>query len=550
MNSDLKLFNEICESEEIISKIYNESIKLMKEDYLQYKKRTTNEESANNVKDNQYHIEHPLDADIISKISDLSNNLRDDDDDYRIFIHIDKIKSLWCLLIEKSIKCLRFFDKREPFIENSEKQPIAYGVKELYDFFDEYVEFENLLYGGGKYYRDHVVHMLRVWMLGIHCMLDKDNNGEYLKKLYIGSGLSKSSTNVTSLEKISIWTMMALTHDLGYPLEKSQQVIEKTKEMMKSFVANPMLSLDLSFNGVQNNMNDFVLRFISSKMISFNSKCPKESESPQNNRNKYVARLQPKYYFKFQKSLEQCMHGTISALVIYKLLIYFLESDFNINEDYQFDEEDARQFYIRREILRSIASHTCTDVYHLDMCNFAFFLIIMDDSQDWGRKRISELYVKSKVKYDFGDIVTNFDKENDTCQCSVNETFTFPRNSQSEIEGLLQRLKSQYKNYKTIFRDGQDTSRRNFDFIKECKILTDEEGKPIFNVKLNVPSKKSSNIIIELSTDASAKLKNVSKTYNEQYFKSEKIFGKTAIINKEEQKDKIVFTIEFSNENE
>lgn len=551
MNSDLKLFNEISENKNAISKIYSDSVEQMKEDYLQYKEENLSEEEKNNIKNNQYHIEHPLDDDIISKIADLKSALRDEDDDYRIFIHIDKIKLLWCLLIEKSIKCLRFFDKREPFIGNSEKHPIAYGIKELYDFFDKYVVFESLLYGGGKYYRDHVVHMLRVWMLGIHCMLDKDNDAMYLNKLYIGSGLNKSSTNVTGLEKISIWTMMALTHDLGYPLEKSQQVIEKTKEMMKTFIANPILSLDLSFNGVQNNMNDFVLRFISSKMIRLNSKCPKEfEESDHNNRSKYVARLQPKYYFKFQKSLERCMHGTISALVIYKLLIYFLESDFNINEDYQFDEEDTRQFYIRREILRSIASHTCTDVYHLDMCNFAFFLIIMDDSQDWGRKRISELYVKSKVKYDFGDIVTNFDDENGIYQCSINETFTFPRNNKSEIEDLLHRLKSQYKNYKTIFRDGQDTSIRNFDFIKECKIVTDEEDKPIFNVKLNIPSKKSSNIMIELSTDASAKLKTVSKTYNESYFKSQNIFGEKAIITSRHLQDKVVFTIDLSNENE
>ena len=180
---------------------------------------------------------------------------------------------------------------------------------------------------------------------------------------------------VNKLEKISIWSMIALTHDLGYPLEKAQGIIDKTKDMMKSFISNPSVSMNLSFNGVQNNMNDFVVRFISSKMHEVNMLCPKEKASNKGTESnleekKYVARLQPKYYFKFQKSLEEYKHGILSAIIIYKLLIYFLESDFNINEDYTFDKEESRQFYIRREILRTIAAHTCHDVYHLDMLKF------------------------------------------------------------------------------------------------------------------------------------------------------------------------------------
>lgn len=101
-----------------------------------------------------------------------------------------------------------------------------------------------MLYGGGKYYRDHVVHVFRVWLLGLDCLLD--NEGEYLKRINIQEGIS-----VNSFEKISIWSMIALTHDLGYPLEKSQGIIEKTKDMMKSFISNPTVSMDLSFDGIQ-----------------------------------------------------------------------------------------------------------------------------------------------------------------------------------------------------------------------------------------------------------------------------------------------------------
>lgn len=98
-----------------------------------------------------------------------------------------------------------------------------------------------------------------MWILGITQLFANDN--ALLKEISIDE-----DCEVNPIEKISIWTLIALTHDLGYPLEKSLEVVERTKDMMKSFVVNPTISMDLSFNGVQNSMNDFVLRFMSSKM--------------------------------------------------------------------------------------------------------------------------------------------------------------------------------------------------------------------------------------------------------------------------------------------
>lgn len=117
--------------------------------------------------------------------------------------------------------------------------------------------------------------------------------------------------------------------------------------MMTFFINNPKANMDISFSGVQNSMNDYVLRFISSKMWEVNTENHKikinSDINIENNKNKkFVTRLQPKYYFKFQKSLEHNEHGVISSLIIYKLLLFFLESDYSINEDYMFCYEDTR----------------------------------------------------------------------------------------------------------------------------------------------------------------------------------------------------------------
>ena len=478
-NRDFKLLDEIVQGEkEVISKILGELEEKYNGKDIDFKK-----------------LEHPLDKDVISLLNDLKSNMRSDDDDYHIFNFIEKVKKMWKIIIAKSIKCLRFFDTREPFIENPNKKPIAYGVNELREYFEEYSEFESMLYGGGKYYRDHVVHVFRVWLLGIVCLLD--NDAQYLKRINIEQGIE-----VNYLEKISIWSMIALTHDLGYPLEKSQEIIDKTKHMMQSFVSNPIISMDLSFNGVQNNMNDFVIRFMSSKMREVSTICPKEENKSQQEK-KYVARLQPKFYFKFQKSLENCKHGILSAIIIYKLLIYFLESDFNINEDYTFKKEDARQFYIRREILRSIASHTCHDIYHLNMLSFAYLLIIVDDSQEWGRKRLSELYVKSNSEYEFGDIVLSFDKNKNkqddwTHECVISEKFDFPKSDIEGVKRILKSIKSQYENYKEIFRDGQDTANRNFIFKKQCDVSLDLNRKLTYEIEFKISNDDNSIFKIKL----------------------------------------------------
>lgn len=425
-------------------------------------------------------IEYPLDNKIREELDKIS--LRDDDQDFEIFRFFDQLISLWQTLIEKSVKALRYYDDREPFKANPGKKPVAYGVDDLRTYFDKYVKFEKTLYGSSRYYRDHVVHVFRVWILGITQLFANDN--ALLKEISIDE-----DCKVNPIEKISIWTLIALTHDLGYPLEKSLEVVERTKDMMKSFVVNPIISMDLCFNGVQNSMNDFVLRFMSSKM--------KKKEGNSIDGYDFVARLQPKYYFKFQKSLEHNKHGILSALVIYKMLRYFLESDYSTNEDYFFKKEDVRQFYIRRDILRAISSHTCHDIYQLTAKNFSFLLILCDDAQEWGRKSISELYINKTIEYEYDGL--NIDLSQEIINVSFCEKFK-NIDKEEDVETVLSRFIDISLDYNEIFRDGLDTSNRNFCFQKKTEIdFGKSNGKVTITLSLNITKEESSKIKVVLS---------------------------------------------------
>lgn len=404
---------------------------------------------------------YPLDSDVRDIIIEICSFVAENASEYALYQKQKEVQNLWRELLTKAIQCLRFFDKREPFIKNEEKHPLAYGIREIDDYYAKYKDFEKVMYGGVPYYRDHVVHVFRVWMLG--CVILLRDNCTLLANIKIDE-----VCQINIFEKLSIWTIIALTHDLGYPLEKASKIIDKTKDMMTAFVSNPIISMDLSFNGVQNSMNDFILRLMSSKMIGKNE----ENKPP------FVARLQPKYYFKFQKSLEHNMHGVLSAIIIYKLLLYFLESDFTINEDYIFNEEEVRQFYIRRDILRAIASHTCVDVYQMNQYLFSFLLIVCDEAQTWGRKGISELYVNKNAKYDFKDI--KFSAEDGTWEIFDR----YELNDQEDAKNILLAFQHQCLSYISIFRDGQDTSKRDFDFKWEMSLKVKlSEFRVVFSAK-------------------------------------------------------------------
>lgn len=402
-------------------------------------------------------FEHPLDAHILKENGPLKKLLVGNEEMIP-YSKANELDQLWLTLLKKAILCLRYFDDREPFLQHPHKTITAYGLDKLEKYQRRYTDFESLMYGASSYYRDHVFHAFRVWMLGIFCLLTRFGDGRQemlIKKLELDGG-AKLPGEINFFEYVSIWTITALCHDLGYPLEKSDQILEKTREMMREFVPNPNIWNNFSYHGVQDNINEYILKFISTKM-------KEPASSDENGSQIYEGRIQPKYYLKYAKSLENFQHGIISAIIIYKMLLYFLESDFNLNDDYTYTQEDARQFYIRREILRAIASHTCSDAYNMHLTTFASLLFLCDEFQEWGRKTWNELYTgltESSVSLKIACFTAN--------RVDVTETIDMKnvQNPDLVIENICRAFERQYSLYKTTFRDGQHTAMRNFDLVK------------------------------------------------------------------------------------
>ena len=174
-------------------------------------------------------------------------------------------------------------------------------------------------------------------------------------------------------------------------------------------------------------------------------------------------------------------------------MLYFLESDYSINEDYVFEAEDTRQFYLRREILRAIASHTCKDIYQLDLNTFSFLLQLCDDAQEWGRKGISELYVDNTIEYEFDGISIDFSEK--TSSVSVRESYnSIPIEA---VQPVLESFLRQCTKYRDVFRDGQETTHRNFDFEKSDTIkIGNVSEKDTYKILLKISNESRTEIII------------------------------------------------------
>lgn len=467
----------------------------------------------------------PLDEDIVGPEGYLKKLLSDQENAIS-YSKARKLDNLWRSLLNKSIVCLRYFDTREPFLDNPNKAIVAYGIDKLEEYHLRYTEFESLMYGSSAYYRDHVFHAIRVWLLGVFCLLKKINAEDaFITKLGLDGGANPPS-KIDFFEYISMWTITALCHDLGYPLEKAEQILDKTRKMMREFVLNPNVWNNFGYSGTQDSINEYVLKFISTKMKEKTSDEKADEQTDAIVEKEYLGRIQPKYYLKYAKSLESFQHGIISTIIIYKMLLYFLESDFNLNDDYIYKNEDARQFYIRREILRAIAAHTCPDAYNIHITSFSSLLFLCDEFQEWGRRTWNELYTGLKE-----DSISLEIEKFSSDEIDIQEKISLE--SVEDIEIIVQNISRvfdrQYSLYKTTFRDGQYTAKRDFSLTKTMKFTLPKNGAQTREIiiKYGLPKSDASYFNIDLSNVGTSKedykKKIESKISKQMYYRDLKI---------------------------
>ncbi len=400
-------------------------------------------------------------------------------------INTKDLSNIWKELIIDAIHFLRINDARERSflarpqngnkknaIEDGEsvRKLNAYGIEELYSYFNEFTNFESVLYGADKYYRDHVQHPLYVWLIGLQILGNFVDNFAFrvagdiniTTSPHASSNYSEEQQTkelkkpeVSSAEIGAMWTIVALTHDLGYPLEKVDLINSQMQKMLEKFGKVDFKPSEFSIGHQHSYLVKHLLTILSSSLTF--------QKNEQNDGRNFITSVRPKYFTKYSKSWEVFDHGMISSLILLRSLTYFLETDINVDNGKNLKFEDARQFAIRSEMLHAIASHTTPKVYHILANNLAFILMLCDDLHEWNRPTMSDLVTNKH--HGATKVIINklhIDKENSHIECSLE----FPEHDYEYQRNNAYRI---FKTWNERLRPAVDDTKRSMCFKWKIK---------------------------------------------------------------------------------
>ncbi|MGD0056366.1 MAG: hypothetical protein ABSB83_00730 [Methanomassiliicoccales archaeon] len=422
---------------------------------------------------------------------------------------------LWKTLIGDAIIFLKSKDDRELFHDGE-----IFGMDVLASIMTEFKEFERLLYGAKYSYRDHIAHVFRVFLTGEFLIRN------YVQFAEISVGDDLLPEKVSPEEKEAMWCIMSLTHDIGYALEDIDTINQKIRDMIKEYGKASVQELTYMFPPQRHAIDDFVLRFISSNLVprsndeeiepgSNNERIssnlvPRSNDEeiePGSNYEKiqFHTHIQTKYFMKFYRAYEKFDHGIISCTVLMRELVFFLESDFLLDQFATLNHKNARQFLIRQNILRAIASHNCPDIYHLRVNDFPFMLMICDELQEWGRPRMEEIF-KERIpdQEDKKVMILNLiNLPNGQSEVSYEVIFTSKNADTREATKMMLTIEEYFitktKKYIKVLRSAVGGDLRNINFTFSVKNRSPMKGKEShYRFVLKQPLKGEKKLVPEL----------------------------------------------------
>lgn len=333
-------------------------------------------------------------------------------------------KNLWKLLFESSMS----------FID-----PDRRGYDDLFSYFDEYVNFEELIFASDSFYRDHTMHCLWVYFLGEYVIKSdefkpffKDYGNENVKLKEISKMLSKSNhadifQNLIDICNLidrseeyndSIWCLSALTHDLGYPIKKINSINKNIKNILPHFGIKNYSEFDFSYSDIHDNLIKDFLNFISYQ-FSFANKETKESDAimkkildvdefaniegikegaiieltedekeilkDQSFKMKLI--FDYSRHMRYSKDFENYQHGIMSAFLLFRKLTVFINKPFTYS-DYKevlVNKFDFIKAMVLSNILMSISDHTSEGFQINKIASESSFLTFIDELEEFSR---------------------------------------------------------------------------------------------------------------------------------------------------------------------
>ncbi len=256
------------------------------------------------------------------------------------------------------------------------------GVNELASYLNKFRNFETLLYGSGEWYRDHTWHLLWFFFVGEY-MFRKHKLLDYIDREWY------------SKDKEAQFCIVALCHDLGYPIERIKNINKSLEEMLEEYKGIRFQPFQVDFPIAYKHAFDYLLHRLSLSVKPKREPVSNEFVIKQINDREYVRtedRIcpRPNVMAYFSTLLSKLDHGVISCLLLVSKLRRFSRDDCI---EYKISERDGGDFWVDRDfmvsqyILKPIAYHSGKEVVIRKGERGLIYLWVMlcDDLTEWHR---------------------------------------------------------------------------------------------------------------------------------------------------------------------
>lgn len=333
--------------------------------------------------------------------------------------------------------------------------PDKQGLDKLFKYFNQYVEFEELIFASESFYRDHTLHCLWVYFLGEYVFHNPEFSSLFVNKEKAIKNTTKFRDFLISLEQPNIFgnfvrqmdniisrfelddsirCVIALAHDLGYPLKKIDKINTEIGKLLPFFAISEFSKFAFEYENIQQFFLENFLQLISDEIgmsvdssglefeerqliaIPYNKigdiKTMIDNEvepDPQliqelkdilegfNEKERYLLR---RIFFgkgKIDKSMSQVLryandfeeykHGIMSSYLLMKLLNSFsnIRITYSNPDDLPLEDLDIATIYGKMKILKAMADHTSTGYQIRDFDNYSAQLILIDEIEEFSR---------------------------------------------------------------------------------------------------------------------------------------------------------------------
>ena len=309
------------------------------------------------------------------------------------------------------------------------------GYHKLSAYFKHYAHYENVLFSVDENHRDHVIHSIWVMMIGFY--LSKQCRPlSHLSYHSLSSDLSQQSQSMQKARDIlltyenALWTLVFLTHDLGYPIQKTTIANEVMSKMISNFGFLTHTDFSYQFNVLHQTAIDELLNTLSTVLIWFPG-------------GRYKLGLMPGYRLDYSKTLEQFDHGIMSAYLIQRYLDFICDTMSwfrQIPEYYEQDSYDAALRVLIIEWLCAISDHTNDNRYFDDLNDISVLLIISDELDEFSRfahSKTRDTWVAVKCKPSINCTKYSLDFVYKSRNMTLDDTLSFFRSKLLRLIDLL-----------------------------------------------------------------------------------------------------------------